>query len=324
MIQYNMAVTARRIVEDVAAIQSGENVLLITDSDRPATITEALAHAVSGAGSVLAVMHMPPHKMGGVDPPVHVGAAMSASDVVILQTSFATVHTDTARVALKKGVRIIDMWGWEENMMTEGGSMADYTEVKQYTERLAELIRKAGHIRFTTPKGSDFRVSIEERPCFTLTGTATEKGSFTAFPDGEVALSPVEGSAEGVLVDPISIEHKDLGILQKPFGRVEVSAGNVVSMTGSRAAERFFQMLEEYGDTAKNIAEFAVGTNPACRPYTNLREAKKTRGTCHIAVGDSGSLGGNVVSPLHVDFIFDKPTIYADDRMILQESRITE
>lgn len=323
MIKYNMSVTARRIVEDVAAIQSGENVLLVTDSDRPATITEALAHAVSGAGSVLAVMHMPPHKMGGVDPPAHVGAAMSAADVVILQTSFATVHTDTARAALKKGVRIVDMWGWVEDMMTDGGAMADYTEVRQYTERVAELIRKAGSIRFTTPKGSDFRVSVKERPCFSLTGTATEKGSFTAFPDGEVALSPVQGSAEGVVVDPISIEHKDLGILKEPFGRVEVRAGNVVSMTGSSAAERFFQVLEKYGDTARNIAEFAVGTNPACRPYTNLREAKKTRGTCHIAVGDSGSLGGSVVSPLHVDFIFDHPTIYADDRMILQEGRIT-
>jgi leucyl aminopeptidase (aminopeptidase T) len=261
--------------------------------------------------------------MGGVDPPKHVGAAMAASDVVILQTSYATVHTDTARTALKKGVRIVDMWGWEEDMMTEGGSMADYTEVKQYTERLAELIRQAGQIRFTTPKGSDFRISVEDRPCFTLTGTATKKGSFTAFPDGEVALSPVEGSAEGVLVDPISIEHKDLGILRESFGRVEVSAGKVVSMTGSRAAERFFKVLEEFGDTAKNIAEFAVGTNPACRPFTSLREAKKTRGTCHVAVGDSGSLGGKVVSPLHVDLIFDHPNVYADERMILQESRIT-
>ncbi len=323
MIKYNMAVTARRIVDDVVAIQSGENVLLITDSDRPPTITEALAHAIAGAGGVLSIMHMPPHKMGGVDPPVHVGAAMAVSDVVILQTSFATVHTDTARAALKNGARLVDMWGWEENMITEGGSMADYTEVKQYTERLAELIRNGGQVRFTTPTGSDFQVSVEERPCFTLTGTATEKGSFTAFPDGEVALSPVEGSAEGVLVDPISIEHRDLGILREPFGRVEVKAGNVVSITGSRAAERFFQVLEEHGDTAKNIAEFAVGTNPACRPYTSLREAKKTRGTCHVAVGDSGSLAGKVVSPLHVDLIFDQPTVYADDRMILQGSHIT-
>ena len=41
-----------------------------------------------------------------------------------------------------------------------------------------------------------------------------------------------------------------------------------------------------------------------------------------MAVGDSGSLGGKVVSPLHVDLIFDKPTVYLDDRMILEGDRI--
>jgi len=322
MMKYNMAGTARRIVEDVTAIQPGEYVLLITASDRPPSITEALTHAIAGAGAVLSIMHMPPHKMGGVDPPRHVGGAMAAADVVILQTSFATVHTDTARAALKNGARILDMWGWEEDMMTEGGSMADYAEVSRYTETLAEFIRKAHWVRFTTPHGSDLRLSIEGRPCHSLTGVAKKKGTFAAFPDGEVALAPIEGSAEGVLVDPFCIEHKALGILREPFGRIEVSDGKVTSMAGSAGAEHFWQVIEEKDETAKNIGEFALGTNPACRPYTSLREAKKTRGTCHVAVGDNRSLGGNVMSPLHVDLIFAQPTVYADDRMILQDGKI--
>ena len=132
----------------------------------------------------------------------------------------------------------------------------------------------------------------------------------------------MEGSAEGVLVDPLSIEHKDLGILREPFGRIEVSGGKVVSMEGSLKAAHFWKVITSKGETAKNIAEFALGTNPACRPYVSLREAKKARGTCHVAVGDSGSLGGKVVSPLHVDLIFDKPTVYLDDRMILEGGRI--
>ncbi|HID30639.1 MAG TPA: hypothetical protein EYP19_11625, partial [Desulfobacterales bacterium] len=178
-------------------------------------------------------------------------------------------------------------------------------------------------IRFTTPEGSDLRIEVENRPVAMLTGVATQKGTFTAFPDGEVALSPQEGSAEGVLVDPISIEHKDLGILRKPFGRVEIRAGKVVSISGSPEADRFWRVLEENGDTAKNIAEFALGTNPACRPHVSLREAKKTRGTCHVAVGDSRTLVGNVESPLHVDLIFAKPTVYADEQMILKDGQLS-
>jgi len=125
-----------------------------------------------------------------------------------------------------------------------------------------------------------------------------------------------------VLVDPFCIEHKALGILREPFGRIEVSDGKVTSMAGSAGAEHFWQVIEEKDETAKNIGEFALGTNPACRPYTSLREAKKTRGTCHVAVGDNRSLGGNVMSPLHVDLIFAQPTVYADDRMILQDGKI--
>ncbi|MFQ5895127.1 MAG: aminopeptidase [Nitrospinota bacterium] len=322
MVKYNMAATARRLVEQVVVIQPGEHVLLVTDSDRPPTITEALAHAIAGAGAVLSIMHMPPHKMGGIDPPRHVGAAMAASDVVILQTSFATIHTDTARAAMKDGARILEMWGFQEDMMTEGGAMADYAEVRRLSERLADLITRARSVRFTTPKGSDFRLSVEGRTCFPLFGLATEKGTFAAIPDGEAAVSPLEGTAEGVLVDPFCIERKDLGVLREPFGRIEVRAGKVVSMAGSPGAERFWRVLEENGETAKNLAEFALGTNPACRPYASIREGKKTWGTCHVAVGDSGSIGGKVVSPLHVDIVFARPTVYVDDQVVVQDGRV--
>ena len=41
-----------------------------------------------------------------------------------------------------------------------------------------------------------------------------------------------------------------------------------------------------------------------------------------MAVGGSGSIGGNVVAPLHVDMIFDNPTAWADERIVVQDGRI--
>ncbi|OGL67987.1 MAG: hypothetical protein A3J27_04320 [Candidatus Tectomicrobia bacterium RIFCSPLOWO2_12_FULL_69_37] len=322
MIKYNMATTARRLVDQVLAVKPGELALLVTDSDRPASITEALAHALSGAGARLAVVHMPPHQMGGVDPLPQVGAAMAASDVVVLQTSFATVHTDTARAALKKGARILDMWGWREDMMVAGGALADYDEVARITRKLADILTKARRGRFTTPEGCDMAFSLEGRTCFPLIGVARQPGEFTAVPDGEAAMSPVEGTAEGVMVNPFSIERKDLGFVKEPI-RLEVKGGKVASITGSPAAERFWRLLEEHGDLAKNVAEFAIGTNPACRARETMREAKKAWGTCHMAVGDSGSIGGKVVAPLHVDMIFDRPTVWADGQIVVKDGQIT-
>ena len=163
--------------------------------------------------------------------------------------------------------------------------------------------------------------SLEGRTCYSLIGIARNPGEFTACPDGESAISPVEGSASGVMINPFSIERKDLGFVTEPM-RIEVEGGKVVSITGSAAAERFWALLEEYGDLAKNVAEFAVGTNPASPKRAAMREAKKSYGTCHMAVGDSGSIGGTVVSPLHVDMIYDNPTVWADDKVILRDGKI--
>jgi len=321
MIPFNMAPTARRIVEQVLATRSGERALLVTDSDRPASVTEAMAHALSGAGTELAIMHMAPHLMGGIDPPPHVAAAMYESDIVVLQTSFATVHTNTVRESLKRGTRVLDMWGWVEEMMVVGGALADYDEVARITHRTAEALTRAQTGRFTTPDGCDMSFSLAGRPCHSLIGVAREPGQFTACPDGEAAISPLEGTADGVMVNPFSIERQDLGFVTEPI-RLEVRNGKVTSIMGSPAADRFWSLLEEYGGLAKNIAEFAIGTNPASRKRATMREAKKSYGTCHMAVGDSGSLGGDVVAPLHVDMIYDNPTVWADDEIILRDGQI--
>lgn len=321
MTKFNMVPTARRIVEQVLDVKEGELALLVTDSDRPASITEALAHALSAAGARLSVMHMPPHLNGGIDPPPHVGAAMAASDVAILQTSFATIHTETARSALRRGARVLDMWGWREDMMVAGGALADYDEVARVTRKISDIYTEAKSGRFTTPEGCDMRFSLEGRTCFPLVGVARGPGEFAACPDGEAAMSPLEGTANGVMVNPFSIERKDLEFVAEPM-RIEIRDGKAASITGGAAADRFWALLEESGDLAKNVAEFAIGTNPACRPRETMREAKKTWGTCHMAVGDSGSIGGVVDAPLHIDMIFDNPTAWADEQLIIEDGKI--
>ncbi len=319
--KFNMAPPARRMVEQVMGVRPGEKVLLVTDCERPASITEALAHAVGRAGGRLAVMDMPPHRMGGIDPLPQVGAAMGASDVVILQVSFASFHTDTVRGALKKGARVIDMWGFEEEMMLAGGANVDYEELGRLTTRVAEIMTRGKEGRFTTPGGCDMRFSLEGRTCHPLCGVAHEPGSHCAIPTGEAAVSPVRGSAEGVLADPFSIEREDLGFVTEPM-RMEVKGGEVVAIGGSPAADRFWRLIEETGPLARNVAEFAVGTNPNARKRATMREAKKAYGTCHMAFGDSQSLGGEVEVQLHVDMIFDDPTVWIDGEMIVQEGKI--
>ena len=321
MIKSNMAPAARSLADHVMAVQAGEKALIVTDSGRSPSITEALAHAIAGAGAKLAIIEMPPHPMGGVDPPAHVTAAVQASDVVFFQTTSATFHTDTMRGAIARGTRILEMWGFEEEMMVTGPLGVDYAKMERVTQALASLMTEGKTGRFTTPEGTDVSFSIEGCRGMGLLQLARNPGECCACPGGEAAVCPLMGSTEGVLVNPFSIEHRGLGFVTEPM-RIEVRAGKAHAITGSPAGERFWGYIVEAGELARNVAEFAIGTNNACRKRFTVREAKKAVGTCHMAFGDSRSLGGDVNVPFHVDMIYDNPTVWFDERMVMKDGKI--
>jgi leucyl aminopeptidase (aminopeptidase T) len=213
------------------------------------------------------------------------------------------------------------MWGFEEEMMVVGGANVDHAEMESLSLKLTERLTRAKRGRMTTPEGSDISFSLDGREGFALLQTAHKSGEHCACPGGEATICPVRGSASGVLVSPFCIEHKDLGQITAPM-RIEVKAGLAVSASGSPEGERFWAILDEAGELAKNVAEFAFGTNGACRKRVTVREAKKAMGTCHMAFGDSQSLAGEVNTPLHVDMIYDRPTVWLDDEMVMKDGNI--
>ena len=321
MIGIQMAPTARRIVETVLAVKPGEHVCIVTDTECPHTITESLAQAARGMGAEVAVVLMTPREAGSVEPPPVVGAAIQAAEAVIWQATYAVVHTRTARAAFAKGVRMCDMWGCSEDMMVRGGIAADYGAIAELTRRLAPIFTKGRTARLTTPAGTDLRVSLEGRSGIPLVGVAGQKGTFCALPDGEVAISPLTGSAEGILVQPYCIEKKELGYVKDRI-RIEVKQGRMEKISGGPQADFLAQVLDTAGGSARNIAEFAVGTNPTCRLGVTIREAKKTWGTAHIGIGDSKSVGGDVEGPLHFDIVFVEPTVTVDETVVVKDGKV--
>lgn len=316
-----MAPTARTIVEGVLGIRRGEKVCILTDTERPQSITQLLAATVQAAGAEIVIITITPREVGGVDPPPPAAAALQAADVIIAQACYAIVHTETVREALRRGARICDMWGFDEDMMVRGGATADYGEIGQLSRQLQQTLTSAKEARLTTREGTDLVLSLEGREAHVLAGQATGPGQFCAFPDGEAAISPLEGSAQGVLVNPFCIEKAEIGFLKEGLS-LKVEQGMVVGVEGGTAAGQILRLLEQMGDSARNIAELGIGTNRQARLGVTIRETKKCWGTAHIALGDSKSLGGRVESPLHMDLVFREPTLTIDGQTVLQEGRL--
>jgi len=317
----HMAPTARMIIETLLKVQPGEQVCLVTDTECPRSITEAIAAMAAAAGAEVHVVIITPRPVGSVEPTPVVRAAFAAADVIINQSSFAVVHTAGLRQAISGGARMVEMWGFTEDMMVRGGATVDYPRMAAVSRRLTEALSRGKAARLTTPDGTDLTMSLEGREAFMLAGYADRKGTFTALPDGEAGISPITGTAEGRLVKPFCIEVRGLGFVSETIS-VEVKGGRVVGTSGGPQAALLMETLDRAGGHAHNVAEFAIGTNDKCRLGVALREAKKAWGTAHIGLGDSMSVGGDVHGPLHFDLIFLKPTVTVDGQVLVQDGQI--
>jgi hypothetical protein len=81
-------------------VKPGEQGAIVTDWERPWTITMALASAMRYLGAEVTVVAVSPRDHGvSTTPPV--AGAIWAGQVVIMQTSFAAIHTQTLASAGK-------------------------------------------------------------------------------------------------------------------------------------------------------------------------------------------------------------------------------
>ena len=317
---YELVPAAQVVVRDILRVSEGEHVLIVTDPGRPAPCVDVLAAAAAAQGALPTVIAMPQPRVGGEEPPPAVAAAMAAADVTIAAASYALVHTDAFRKALGNTHRLVEIWGLEEAAMLTGGLLADYARVNALTSAVRKLFDRASRARLTTPLGTDIRLSIEGRTSFSLGGDVPPPGGFTSLPGGEAAIAPVEGSVEGILVDPLVLERRDIGYRKEPF-RARIEGGAFVSVEGGREAQLFDRMLSEGDAGGRVIGEFAVGTN-RWSALDRIREAKKAWGTSHVGIGDNLTLQGRNTSRVHMDIVVLEPTVELDGEVIVDRGRL--
>jgi leucyl aminopeptidase (aminopeptidase T) len=224
--------SVRNLVRTSAHVQKGEQVCIAADTNTM-PIALALVDAVREIGAEPVLVTMTPRRAHGNEPPSVVAAAMKAADVVIQPVTYAMTHTDATRDALRAGARVLILRGITEDIATHGAMLADYDKVDRITREVARVMSEAGTARVRTPAGTDLTMSLAGRAAVALTGRVGGPGTFAAMPDGEAAISPVEGTSEGTLV----IDHTmdNLGLLDRPI-RMTVHGGRVTEITGGTSA----------------------------------------------------------------------------------------
>jgi 2,5-dihydroxypyridine 5,6-dioxygenase len=298
-------------------VKEGETVLISTDTNK-LRIAEALASAAYAVGATPIIVMIPPVKTHGAQLPEPIVAAFREADVFLQPSTWSQTHTKARVEAIKAGKRGSTMCEVTEDALCVGAIEADYEECDKLGRKLGAVLAESKEVRITSKAGTDIRGEVEGRPVQYETGLFREPGQFAAFPDSEINISPVEGTAEGKAVIDVSI--MSVGITVYDPVTLSIKEGKVVDIQGGMSALKFRETLEALEDEkAFNYAEFGIGLNPCARlAATNLEDLGRL-GNCHCGIGSNFAIGGKVLAPNHHDAMFKDASVYFDGKLILDK-----
>lgn len=313
---------ARLIVQELLAVRPGEQVAVVLDPESELEMAWALARAVEAAGAEFTLLTMPARdtaRKNELTPPIE--AALERADCLVGMTR--TCGAPTYAEAVKRLYDARRLRGLSMVMrtlanFTEGGALADYAALKAEGDRLAAVWRGASRIRVTSPAGTDLTCAVAGEDVIVECGYATEPGQEAAFSDGEVSQMPSEGTASGRVVVDGPVAHLDGA---DPYS-LTVEAGRVSAIDGDGPRARRLAEILASAVHADNIAEIGIGLNPACRRNGDFEEEKKARGLVHVALGDNVFYGGTVKSPVHMDQVLYRPSVWLDEQQVVADGRI--
>lgn len=304
-------------VRDCMGTRPGERVLVVTDEPLR-TIGYALRQAAVALGHEVVLVEITPRRTNGEEPPPEVAALMRQMDVVLCPTSKSLTHTDARRAASAAGTRVATLPGVTEDVMVRCMN-ADYHRIAARTHRLCDLMATTARIRVTAPGGTDIVLPIEGRTPWASSGLFREPGQSGNLPTGEAYLAPVEGASQGVVVVDGSMA--GIGLLETPI-RITVEDGYATTIEGGAEAARLVALLEPHGRDGRTVAEFGIGTNDRATIIGVILEDEKVMGTIHVAFGDNKSMGGSVRVASHLDGLVRSPTVWFDDRLVMDAGRL--
>ncbi len=298
-------------VVNCMGVKQNEHVLILTDKNMPEQIAEALKKSCLKVKAKPDIVFMEPLKQDAEEPTADIAKLMMECDVYFFVTSKSLSHTKARRNTSKAGIRGASMPHVLIESFTRGGMTADYNIVKKKCEEMNKKISNAKILNITSKNGTNLTLNVGNYKWDMDTGIFHEDGDFGNLPAGETETAPNYGESNGILIiDKWGRYGNNIKVLIKD--------GFAIEIDGSESLENDVNAVGKLG---RNIAEIGIGCNPKALLIGNVLEDEKVFGTVHIALGNNMSYGGDVDVPLHLDGIIAKPTLRADNKILIQDGK---
>lgn len=199
--------------------------------------------------------------------------------------------------------------------MEDTALSADYTEIKERCDIIANLMSSAIGAEITFSTGHSWYVDLRFRDLVIDDGQLprNKKGTRVInLPSGEVCKTPYEGEKEGLK----SNTRGQIPLMLDGELTILTVDNNVIVDVVAKTKEHILKWKTYFSeDMARaNIAEFAIGCNPKAVVWGNVLEDEKAG--FHWAYGRSDFLGGTIspsrfncqANVTHRDIVYSKET----------------
>ncbi len=304
----------KTLIHNCGNARTGETVAIVSEA-LTCDIGEALKMTAEAAGCRVYHEVISPLTLHGQEPPQRAVQKMAQADLILAVTRMSIVHTQARLRATRRGCRFLSLPDYSLAVLTGEALRTDFRALQPVARKLGTALNQGSRLFLSSPSGTQLSCSIAERRANCAPGWCFAPGTIASPPDAEVNIAPLEDSAEGVLVVDGSIPCPEIGLLKRPV-TLSIRAGKVVDIAGPHAAalNRIFDSVGT--ETARVVAEFGIGLNPAARLCGAMLEDEGCLGTVHLGIGSNATIGGCNNVPLHLDFVLRSPAITIDGRWI--------
>ena len=305
-------------------VRPGESVLIITDLLHQREILELEKYIRERGVNVMIRMVPAEYSQNLTAYFEELAALMHTHQVIIGATHYSLVTTEVVKKAVHGGSRFLSL----PMATNDGRSLLEYDFLTMDTgkarlkaEMLLKYINGSTYLRMKTPRGSDLSFRKTGRRASYFNGRARDNKGFTSS-SFEVYVPIEEDQTSGTGIIDGSLGY--LGKVDKPFN-IKMEAGKITEIEQNEDGKRLKEYMENFQDERIYYAgEFGIGLNTkskcAGRCYI---EDESSYGTFHIGFGRNIALGGEYEANGHFDVVFREPSIYSDNRLIMEKGVIT-
>ncbi len=282
------------------------------------SIAEMFIHVANEKNQIVELMEIPALSNHGAEPPPYAADAMQASTLILSLCQYSLAHSQARLKAANTGARFLSLPLYDWTLLEDPSLHIDFKAQANLVRKFSQVFTEGTHVHVTTEAGTDIQLNITGRMGNYCPGFVERAGELGSPPDIEANVSPIENSAEGIVIIDGSITHPDFGLLQQPI-ELSVSHGRIVEFRGhQRQVDKLNTLFGLIDSPRRVLAECGVGLNPAAKLTGIMLTDEGALGCMHFGFGANHTMGGLNRVDFHLDFVFRAATLKVNGQTLLQ------